>query len=69
MDVPHPSDEDLERYYLGLVTEESELAALEEHLLVCHACIERAKDAQNYVDAMRRGIITGKHDLDIDPEK
>ena len=49
----HISDHDLERYYLGMVTREEELAALEEHLLWCHPCIERAEETQNYVDAMR----------------
>ena len=32
----HISDHDLERYYLGMVTDEQELAHLEEHILcVC----------------------------------
>lgn len=31
----HISDEDLEGYHLGTVTDEAELAALEEHLLAC----------------------------------
>jgi hypothetical protein len=39
----HISDEDLERYYLGMVKEESELAPLEEHLLACPHCVARAE--------------------------
>jgi len=36
------SDQDLERLILGTVKDEAELAPLEEHLLVCAECIERA---------------------------
>jgi hypothetical protein len=39
------SDEDLERYYLNMVTDESELAPLEEHLLACQSCVRRAEEA------------------------
>ena len=60
----HISDEDLERYHLGKVTDESELAPLEEHLLACPSCVERAKEAQDYVDAMRAAIIEGNVDLE-----
>jgi hypothetical protein len=59
----HISDEDLERYYLGMVTEESELAPLEEHLLACSSCVERAEEAQDYVNAIRAAIIEGGFDL------
>ena len=53
MHEKHLTDTDLERYYLGMVTEEAELAALEEHLLVCPACNERAEASDDYVDALR----------------
>ena len=33
---------DLEQYLLGHLTDESELAKLEEHLLICDQCIDRA---------------------------
>jgi hypothetical protein len=56
----HISDEGLERYYLGMVTDESELAPLEEHLLACPACVRRAEEAQ---DSMRAAIIDGDFDL------
>lgn len=69
MELPHPSDHDLERYYLGLITEEAELGALEEHLLACAGCVQRAKATQDYVDAMRRGFIAGDFYLDSDREK
>ena len=45
----HISDDDLERYVMGAVKEEGELAALEEHLLVCGQCIERADEARQYI--------------------
>ena len=54
--VNHISDHDLERYYLGRVKDEVELASLEEHLLACPACAERAESTQDYVDALRAGL-------------
>lgn len=49
----HISDHDLERYYLGMVTAEEELAPLEEHLLACSSCVARAEETQDYVDDVR----------------
>jgi hypothetical protein len=49
----HISDHDLERHYLGMVTDEGELAEVEGHLRYCVACVERAEESQAYVDAMR----------------
>jgi hypothetical protein len=60
----HISDEDLGRYHLGMVTDESELAPLEEHLLGCPRCVERAEEAATYVDTLRATMITGNFDLD-----
>ena len=59
----HLSDEDLQRYYLGMIETESELAPFEEHLLACSPCAERADIAQNRVDAIRRAIIQTGYDL------
>jgi hypothetical protein len=53
MEWNHITDHDLERYYLGMVKDEIELAALEEHILACGSCAERVDEAQDYVDAMR----------------
>jgi len=50
---PHLTDTDLERYYLGMVTDGAELATLEEHLLVCPACVDRAEASDAYVDVVR----------------
>jgi hypothetical protein len=58
----HIGDEDLERYHLGMVKDEAELAPLEEHLLACAACVERAEKAAAYVDTLRAAMIVG--DLD-----
>jgi hypothetical protein len=49
MTFDHISDHDLERYYLGMVTDEAELAPLEEHLLWCTWCVERAEETQDDV--------------------
>jgi len=53
MSEEHIEDHDMERYYLGMVTEEEELAPLEEHILGCSLCAERADETQDYVDAIR----------------
>ncbi len=49
----HIDDHDLERYHLGMVKDEAELAQLEEHLLWCQGCVARAEAAAQYVDAIR----------------
>ena len=49
----HIDDHDLERYHLGIVKDEAELAALEGHLLWCGACVDRAEATARYVDAVR----------------
>lgn len=59
----HISDHDLERYYLGMIVNEAEIAPLEEHLLVCPECVERAMASDTYVDHVRSAIIRGGHDL------
>lgn len=61
---PHISDDDLERYYLGLMTGESELTLIEEHLLCCAACVYRMEEMQDYIDAIRAGLIRGRYDLE-----
>ena len=53
----HLSDHDLERYTLGMVKDDSELAPVQEHILACGWCAERADEVQNYMDAMRVGAI------------
>jgi hypothetical protein len=52
-DPGHIDDHDLERYHLGMVKDEAELAALEEHLLWCNACVDHAEATARYVDAGR----------------
>jgi hypothetical protein len=54
----HIEDADLERYSLGLVTNEVELAAIEQHLLWCPSCIDRAEASDRLVDAIRAGLNT-----------
>jgi hypothetical protein len=47
-----------------MVVDEVELAALEEHVLACPECAERAEESAVYVDMMRAAIITGGFDLE-----
>jgi len=63
--MTHISDDDLERYYLGMLSTTSKLAAMEEHLLVCPDCVVRAEEMQDYVDAIRAAIIVGGYDQEV----
>ena len=60
--VEHISDQDLERYYLGMIREEPELSAIEEHVLLCDGCRDRAAETVARVDAIRAGTIKGRFD-------
>ena len=55
-DAGHICDDDLERYALGTVKDEAELATLEEHFPVCGQCIERAEKKEGYVETMRAAL-------------
>ena len=50
--MAHISDDDLERYAIGTLPE-TELAPLEEHLLICSDCRDRLEATERYVVAMR----------------
>lgn len=58
----HLDDHDLERFHLGMIQDEAELAPFEEHLLSCAECAERAEATAEYVDAMRSAMILGNFD-------
>jgi hypothetical protein len=62
--MDHLSDHDLERYHLGIVTDEAELAPLEEHFLVCPDCVARAEENAAYVDTLRAAIIAKGLDVE-----
>ena len=49
--MEHISEDDLERYAM-LATPGRELAALEEHLLICAECRERLETTERYSEAM-----------------
>jgi hypothetical protein len=55
-DDGHISDHDLERFILGTITDEAELAPLEEHLLVCAECIDRAEETREYIGTMKAAV-------------
>jgi len=63
MGLNHLADHDLERYYLGMVTDETELAMLEGHLLACPECEGRAEHSDALVDLIRQAIIMGNYDI------
>jgi anti-sigma factor RsiW len=60
----HISDDDLERYCLGRIKDQAELAPLEEHLLACPTCVERAEREQELVDRVRTVLKAEGRSLD-----
>jgi hypothetical protein len=64
--MSHLCVHDLERYHLGMVQDEAELAVVEEHLLACPQCVGLAEEAADYVDCLRAAIVTGNFDLELD---
>lgn len=53
VETPHISEDKLERYHMDRVRE-PEVSALEEHLIGCPFCVQRASLTAEYVEAMRR---------------
>ena len=51
-------DNDLERYLLGYVTDESELAMIEEHLLICERCIEQTERIGIEMARIRHALVS-----------
>jgi hypothetical protein len=47
-----------------MISEESELAPIKEHILACPSCAERTEQVQDYVNAMRAAMIAGGFDLE-----
>ena len=52
---PHPSTDELELLVLKRLSEPS-LACVEEHLLICEACLIRLADAELYIRALQRAL-------------
>ena len=48
----HPTDETLEQYLFGAL-HGSEAESVEEHLLVCHSCIDAAEQLLAFMDSLR----------------
>jgi hypothetical protein len=41
-----------------MITDESESAPLEEHLVACPACVEPAESTQDYANDLRAALVT-----------
>jgi hypothetical protein len=55
----HPDEDSLEKYLLGSL-DQHEAKQIEEHLLMCQVCIETASKLRYYIQAMRKGLETGR---------
>ena len=53
--MEHISEDLLELYSLGRL-EEPQLAPVEEHLLVCHECLDRVQRIDEFVAAMKAAL-------------
>lgn len=53
----HISDHDLERYCLWQVKDEKDLSRLEEHIMGCSSCLDRAEAIQRYVERMKESLM------------
>ena len=62
--LEHISAEDLERYCLGRIKYEAELAPIEEHLLVYPVCVDRAEQQQDLIDWIRAVLKAEGRSLD-----
>jgi hypothetical protein len=54
-DGPHPPEETLERYSMGCLPS-SQVAPLEEHILICAVCQERLESAEHWVRLMKEAL-------------
>ncbi len=52
----HISEEELELYAVSRDFPEAQLAAVEEHLLICEACQDRLQQLDEYVAVMREAL-------------
>src|ERR1035437_9703506 len=60
--VNHISDHDLERHYLGMITDNPGSAPLEEHRVACPACVEPAESTQDYANDLRAASLLPRSD-------
>jgi hypothetical protein len=67
MEQRHISEDDLERYDLGMVADESECAQVEEHLLWCPSCLDRLEKIEQEITRLRRVLIRADCDIDFRP--
>ena len=56
----HPSEETLERYLFGSLLD-GEIEGVEEHLLVCHSCIDTAEQLLSFVQSLRSTLKPKPH--------
>jgi hypothetical protein len=69
MTEKHISHHDLERYHIGMVCDETELCAIEQHLIGCEQCVRRAEETADYIDLTRTAIIILGFDLESSDRK
>ena len=53
----HPTEEVLEQYFFGSLSE-VEVEQVEEHLLVCHTCLDTAEQLLTFMQSLRDSLGT-----------
>ena len=56
----HPTEEVIEQYLFGSLSEQ-ESEQLEEHLLICHSCIDPAEQLVSFVQSLRNTLKPRRH--------
>ena len=59
----HIQDDDLEKYFLGMIPDQNQLEQIETHLLVCSLCALKADWTREYVLTMKDSL-QRLHDAD-----
>lgn len=59
----HIQDDDLEKYFLGMIPDQNQLDQIETHLLVCSLCALKADWTREYVRTMKEPL-QRLHDAD-----
>ena len=70
--APHINEDLLEQYLFGTLPD-VEIESLEEHLLVCHSCIDAAEELLAFAQSLRstlenaapRARVAGRQSVDI----
>jgi hypothetical protein len=56
--MEHLTDDELERYIAGRISEGAELDRIEEHLSWCQGCIDRSMNTEAHINIVKAAVHT-----------